>query len=193
MRLIALAGVLAVAAFAVGCGSDDTDTDAAQTDAAAVSDDEAMEKDDDAMKKDGDAMEKDDDAMEKDGEAMKGDAAGAATIKVVDSQFGEVIADGSGEALYLFDKEAGSESECYGECAEAWPPVLTSGDPRAGSGAEAELLGTTERDGGELQVTYAGHPLYYYVDDSPGTILCHNVDEFGGLWLVVQPSGEAVA
>jgi len=193
MRLIALAGVLAVAAFAVGCGSDDSDTDtAAQTDAAAVTDDEAMEKDEDAMKKDGDAMEKDGDAMEKDGEAMKGEAAGAATIKVVDSQYGSVVADGSGEALYLFDKETGTESECYGECAVAWPPVLTSGDPKAGSGAEAELLGTTERKDGELQVTYAGHPLYYYVDDSPGTILCQNVDEFGGLWLVVQPDGNAV-
>lgn len=195
MRLIALAGVLAVAAFAVGCGSDDSDTDtaAAQTDAAAVSDDDAMEKDGDAMEKDDEAMKKDGDAMEKDGEAMKGDAAGAATIKVVDSQFGEVIADGSGEALYLFDKEKSVESECYGECAEAWPPVLTAGEPKAGSGAKAELLGTTKRDDGELQVTYDGRPLYYYVDDAPGTILCHNVDEFGGLWLVVQPNGEAVS
>lgn len=193
MRLIALAGVLAVAAFAVGCGSDDSSTDTvAQTDAAAVSDDDAMKKDEEAMKKDGDAMEKEGDAMKKDGEAMKGEAAGAATIEVVDSQYGSVIADGSGEALYLFDRETGSESECYGECAEAWPPVLTSGEPKPGSGAEAALLGTTERKDGEMQVTYAGHPLYYYVDDSPGTILCQNVDEFGGLWLVVQPDGAPV-
>jgi predicted lipoprotein with Yx(FWY)xxD motif len=191
MRWIAIAGVLAVAAFAVGCGSEDSGTDtSAQTDAAAVGEDEAMKKEE--AKADGDAMKKDGDAKKKDGGAMKGEAAGAATIEVVESQYGSVIADGSGEALYLLDKESGSTSECYGECAEAWPPLLTSGDPKAGSGAEAGLLGTTERNEGELQVTYNGHPLYYYVDDSPGTILCQNVDEFGGLWLVVQPDGEAV-
>jgi len=70
---------------------------------------------------------------------------------------------------------------------------VTDGAPVAGGGADGELLGTTERPNGEVQVTYDGHPLYYYVDDAPGTILCHNVDEFGGLWLVVQPDGEAVS
>lgn len=41
-------------------------------------------------------------------------------------------------------------------------------------------------------MTYAGHPPYYYKDDTPGNILCQNVDEFGGLWLVVKPKGEPV-
>ena len=63
---------------------------------------------------------------------------------------------------------------------------------RPGSGVDAKLLGTTERDDGSTQVTYAGHPLYYYVDDPPGEVLCQNVEEFGGLWLVVEPSGDAV-
>lgn len=183
MRWIALFGVLAVAAFAVGCGDDsDTGTTAAQTDAA-VAEDDAMKDEDGAMKKDEDGAMKHDDAM-------KGE--GVATVKVVDSQYGAVLADASGEAFYLFDKEQGEESECFGECAEAWPPVLTTDAPKAGNGADAELLGTTERPDGKLQVTYADHPLYYYVDDAPGTILCQNVDEFGGLWLVVQPSGEPV-
>jgi predicted lipoprotein with Yx(FWY)xxD motif len=113
-------------------------------------------------------------------------------VKVVESQFGRVIADGTGEAFYLFDKEQTRKAECYGECATAWPPVLTKGKPRAGKGVEAAKLGTTRRRDGKLQVTYAGHPLYYYVDDAPGTILCQNVDEFGGLWLVVKPSGQPV-
>jgi predicted lipoprotein with Yx(FWY)xxD motif len=116
-----------------------------------------------------------------------------AVVKVVGSQYGRVIADRKGEALYLFDKERGRKSECYGECAVAWPPVLAKGAPRAGEGAKQAKLGTTRRRDGKLQVTYAGHPLYYYVGDSPGTIRCHYVDEFGGLWLVVKPNGRPVS
>lgn len=113
-------------------------------------------------------------------------------VKVVDSEYGPVVADAKGEAFYLFDKERSPRPECFGACAEAWPPVLTKGEPRAGKGARAQLLGTTRRPNGKLQVTYAGHPLYYYVDDSPGVILCQNVSEFGGLWLVVKPGGAPV-
>jgi predicted lipoprotein with Yx(FWY)xxD motif len=75
----------------------------------------------------------------------------------------------------------------------AWPPVLTAAKPRAGKGANASLLGATRRRSGKLQVTYNGHPLYSFKDDEPGTSLCHNVDEFGGLWLVVRPDRNAVA
>ena len=132
--------------------------------------------------------------------AMKAEKAGedamaakpGATVKVVNSEFGRVIADRRGEAFYLFDAETGKRSRCYGECAVAWPPLLTKGKPRAGEGADSDLLGTTRRRNGKLQVTYNDHPLYYFKDDEPGRILCHNVAEFGGLWLVVNPRGEAV-
>jgi predicted lipoprotein with Yx(FWY)xxD motif len=70
--------------------------------------------------------------------------------------------------------------------------VLTKGRPVAGKGARQRLLGSTRRGGGKRQVTYDGHPLYYYVDDAPGRVLCHNVLEFGGLWLVVEPDGSPV-
>lgn len=113
-------------------------------------------------------------------------------LKVVGSDYGPVVADARGEALYLFGRETGKKSRCYGACARAWPPLLTKGKPRAGKGVKARLLGTTPRKNGKLQVTYKGHPLYYYVDDSPGTILCQNVSEFGGLWLVVKPNGNPV-
>ena len=131
-------------------------------------------------------------------DAMKPRAATAmrrrgAVVKVVDSKYGRVLADRHGEAFYLFDKEDAQRSECYGACASAWPPVLARGTPRAGSGATASLLGTTTRRDGRRQVTYAGHPLYYYVQDAPGTILCHDVFEYGGRWLVVAPSGAARA
>ena len=109
------------------------------------------------------------------------------------SRYGKVLFDGRGRALYLFTRENGSSSRCYGDCARAWPPFYTRGKPRAGDGADASLFGTTKRRGGRRQVTYDGHPLYYYVSDrAPGQITCQDVVEFGGTWLVVSPGGEAV-
>lgn len=169
MTRIALLALGATASIAAGCG-DDGDSGG---NAAAGS---------------GDVMARADDAMKADAAAT---AKRGRVVKVVLSDYGRVIADKTGEAFYLFDKERDEKSRCYGECAEAWPPVLTKGKPRAGKGAKPRLLGTTKRRNGKLQVTYAGHPLYYYKDDSPGTILCHDVDEFGGLWLVVEPNGKA--
>jgi predicted lipoprotein with Yx(FWY)xxD motif len=113
-------------------------------------------------------------------------------LKVVDSQYGKILGDGKGQAVYVFDKETTRTSECYGACARAWPPVLTKGRPRAGKGARARLLGTTRRRNGKRQLTYRGRPLYYYVHDSPGTVLCHDVLEFGGLWLVIRRGGRPV-
>ncbi len=115
------------------------------------------------------------------------------TIRVVDSQFGRILAARRGQAVYLFDKETSARSRCYGACAKAWPPVLTKGRPVAGSGAKAILLGTTRRRDGTRQVTYRGQPLYYYVADAPGRVLCHDVEEFGGTWLVLRSNGRAVA
>jgi predicted lipoprotein with Yx(FWY)xxD motif len=115
------------------------------------------------------------------------------TVKVVSSQFGRILADGRGQAFYYFDAErAGSRPRCYGACAEAWPPVLAKGRPVAGAGARSGKIGVTRRRNGTRQVTYAGRPLYYYVADSPGQVLCHNVREFGGLWVVIRPDGRQV-
>jgi predicted lipoprotein with Yx(FWY)xxD motif len=179
--LLALA---AIALLAAGCGDDDANgsADAAPSAQAAM-----KEKEDAAMKA------KEEAAMKAKEDAAMMAAKHRATIKIVDSQYGRVIADRRGEALYLFDKEKGKRSRCYGECAVAWPPVLTKAKAHAGKGADADLLGTTKRRNGKLQVTYNGHPLYYFKDDEPGRILCHNVDEFGGTWLVVTPRGDAVS
>jgi predicted lipoprotein with Yx(FWY)xxD motif len=111
-------------------------------------------------------------------------------VKVVGSPFGRVVADRQGEAFYLFDSDRTGESRCYGTCAKVWPPVLAKGRLIALKGARTELLGTTMRNNGKRQLTYAGSPMYYYRHDSPGSILCHDVEEFGGLWLVLRPSGQ---
>lgn len=114
------------------------------------------------------------------------------TVKVVSSQYGPVLADGRGQAFYLFADDKTSRSRCYGACAQRWPPVLARGTPRAGPGGKSRLLGTTRRAGGKVQLTYAGHPMYYYDADAPGRILCQGVNEFGGLWLVVRSNGKPV-
>ena len=126
------------------------------------------------------------------GGGSKGQAGSGTEVVAADSQYGSVLFNSERQVVYLFDKETSETSRCYGACAEAWPPVLTEGDPRAGDGAEAKLLGTTEREDGSTQVTYNGNPLYYYVDDPPGEVLCHGVEEFGGVWLAVDPGGEVV-
>ena len=109
------------------------------------------------------------------------------------SAFGEILFDGRGYVLYAFTRDAHGTSVCRGACARAWPPYLVNARPRAGAGVAAGRVGTTKRRNGSLQVTYAGRPLYYYVGDrKPGQILCQDVTEFGGVWLVVRPSGRVV-
>jgi predicted lipoprotein with Yx(FWY)xxD motif len=121
-------------------------------------------------------------------------AAAGATISVAtNSKLGQILVDGKGLTVYLFVKDTGTSSTCYTSCAQIWPPVLTSGPPQAGTGATASLLGTTTRTDGTVEVTYAGHPLYYFVQDKqPGDATGQGIDGFGGLWWVLTPSGAAM-
>ena len=114
------------------------------------------------------------------------------TVKTASSRFGTILVDGAGRTLYLFTADRGKTSRCYGACAKAWPVTYAKGTPRAAGGARASLLGRTKRRDGRLQVTYRGRPLYYYVNERAGQVLCQNVNEFGGLWLIVRPDGRAV-
>ena len=113
-------------------------------------------------------------------------------LRTIESQYGRIVGDGGGLAVYIFDKERRGRSECYGACAKAWPPVLAKGRPVAGRGIDEELLGTTRRRNGRRQVTYRGQPLYFYEHDRPGLVLCHDVVEFGGTWLVIRADGRPV-
>ena len=112
-------------------------------------------------------------------------------ITADDSEYGTMLFDERGQAIYLFDEETSETPACYDDCAAAWPPVLTEGAPEADGAVDEALLGTTEREDGAVQVTYGGHPLYFYADEDPGEVLCHDVDDFGGTWLVVTPQGDA--
>ena len=108
-----------------------------------------------------------------------------AAVSVVEhADLGEILVDHSGRSLYLFTNDVADTSNCSGGCAERWPPLLTVGDPAAGDGASADLLGTTARDDGSVQVTYNGAPLYYFVgDDKPGDA---NGQDVGNVWFVLQ-------
>jgi predicted lipoprotein with Yx(FWY)xxD motif len=117
-------------------------------------------------------------------------AARGKTIRLGGSQFGSMLFDVHRQAIYVFQRDRRNKSNCYGECARLWPPVITKGKPRAGKGVRASLLGTTRRRDGKLQVTYAGKPLYFYAHEGPGEVECHNVFLNGGLWWVVGPSGK---
>jgi predicted lipoprotein with Yx(FWY)xxD motif len=115
-------------------------------------------------------------------------------VRVARTAYGPALVDRRGFALYRFTHDRSSASTCYGACAVAWPPYLvkqrTAGADR---GAHASSLGTTRRQDGRLQLTYAGHPLYYYVGDRrPHEVLCQAVTEYGGTWNVVAPDGHAI-
>jgi predicted lipoprotein with Yx(FWY)xxD motif len=115
------------------------------------------------------------------------------TLKAKPSAYGKILFDGRGYVLYAFTRDKNRRSSCYGACAKAWPVYYKRGVLVTGNGIRPKLVGTTKRRNGRRQLTYAGRPLYYYIGDrKPGQILCQNVAEFGGRWLVVRPNGKLV-
>ena len=107
---------------------------------------------------------------------------------------GTALVDGAGRALYLFEADTGTTSTCTGACAQVWPPLLASGPAPAVTGAaQASLVGTSPRADGTLQVTYHGHPLYYFAGDkAPGDVTGQGIHNFGGGWYVVTPAGDEI-
>jgi predicted lipoprotein with Yx(FWY)xxD motif len=106
---------------------------------------------------------------------------------------GQILVGASGRTLYFFLADKGMTSTCTGSCAQNWPPVTTTGAPHAMAGVTQGLLGTTRRGDGTMQVTYHGHPLYYFIADaSAGTASGEGIDAFGARWEVVNAAGVAV-
>ncbi len=119
-------------------------------------------------------------------------SAGTKVAVANNAKLGQILVDDKGMTLYLFVKDTGTSSTCYDQCATFWPPLLTTGKPQAGTGANQSLLGTTTRTDGKVEVTYAGHPLYYFQKDkAPGDITGQGVNGFGDLWWVLTPAGAA--
>jgi predicted lipoprotein with Yx(FWY)xxD motif len=120
-------------------------------------------------------------------------SAPASIVGTKTSSLGTFLVDGDGRALYLWDADHGSTSTCTGACAQAWPPVTTTGTPKPSGAVKASLLGTTKRPDGSLEATYAGHPLYTFAGDArAGQTTGEGSNGFGAPWWVVTPAGKAL-
>jgi predicted lipoprotein with Yx(FWY)xxD motif len=95
--------------------------------------------------------------------------------------------------VYAFARDGRNRSTCTGACAKAWPPVTTAAKPKASGGANARDLAMIARAGGIKQVTYKGHPLYYFVGDkTSATAAGQAINGFGARWYVLSPSGREI-
>jgi predicted lipoprotein with Yx(FWY)xxD motif len=116
------------------------------------------------------------------------------TVEVRTTRLGKILVDSQGRTLYLFKKDTHGRSSCSGECAKFWPPLRVAGKPTAGSGVSASKLSTISRSDGKRQVTYNGHPLYTFLQDSrPGQTNGQGVTAFGATWFVLSPTGSQVS
>src|SRR2546422_11350589 len=105
---------------------------------------------------------------------------------------GKVLVGANARTLYLFPADKGTKSVCYGQCATYWPPLI-AGKPTAGAGLNASLLGTTKRKDGKLQVTYNGHPLYFFQPDKKARdINGQGYVHFGGSWWTISAAGAKI-
>ncbi|HEX4525971.1 MAG TPA: hypothetical protein VH108_04450 [Gaiellaceae bacterium] len=122
-----------------------------------------------------------------------GTATSGTKVAIGNSRLGRILVDSKGITLYDFPPDKGTVSVCYSACAAIWPPLITKGKPVAGPGVRASLLGTTKRKDGKLEVTYNGHPLYYFVSDrKPGQTTGQGLNQFGGPWWVLSPAGKEI-
>jgi predicted lipoprotein with Yx(FWY)xxD motif len=116
-----------------------------------------------------------------------------ATVAVKASKLGNLLVDAQGRTLYLFEADKTTASTCYSACASIWPPLTTTGAAKAGSQVNASQLGATKRSDGKSEVTYHGHPLYYYAGDTaPGATTGQGLNQFGAKWYVVAPTGNKI-
>jgi len=116
-----------------------------------------------------------------------------AQLATAESRYGRILVDGSGRTLYLFDIERDPTPRCYDACAVSWPPLLATTASTTDPLLNQTSIAVSPRNNDSQQLTYNGHPLYYYVGDTKaGQIRCQNAVEFGGTWLIVRPSGKLV-
>ncbi|HEX3979175.1 MAG TPA: hypothetical protein VHW96_23085 [Solirubrobacteraceae bacterium] len=117
----------------------------------------------------------------------------ASAVSVRSTSLGKTLVDANGRTLYLFEGDSRNVSRLSGAGLSVWPRFVATGPVTAGNGVQMAKLGTTTSPSGVRQITYNGHPLYYYVGDSkPGSTRGQALNQFGALWYVLSPSGKAV-
>ncbi|HEX9387033.1 MAG TPA: hypothetical protein VF918_11995 [Anaerolineales bacterium] len=119
---------------------------------------------------------------------------GEATVNVADvGTYGSALVNGEGMPLYVFSLDTGGTSACTDDCAAEWIPLASQGTPAAGEGVDATLLGTITRDDGTMQVTYNGHLLYTFAEDTTaGDAAGQAMEDFDGTWNLISPEGEPI-
>ncbi|HSJ46148.1 MAG TPA: hypothetical protein VK923_15850 [Euzebyales bacterium] len=178
MRVPRIALLLVTLLLAAACGGDEAAGDGGGTSEVAAEASEAAAAPSEPAASSEPAAETSEDAS----------AAGGGAIEVASTDLGDILVDGEGMTLYVFDNDTGGTSSCTGDCVANWPPL--TGDVTAGDGVDESLLGTTQRDDGSMQVTYADQPLYHFAgDQAPGDV---NGQAVGGIWWVVGADGEKI-
>ena len=122
-------------------------------------------------------------------------AAGAANsaVAIRSTSLGKILVDAKGRTLYLFEADKPNMSNCSGACLSLWPAFTAQAKPKAGAGVSAAKIGTIAMNGGKRQVTYNGHPLYYYAaDQKPGDTTGQGLNQFGAAWDVLAPTGKGI-
>lgn len=114
-----------------------------------------------------------------------------ADLAVAQTSLGEVLVDGQGKTVYVFDKDAkgATASACTDQCATTWPAVVATAATPTGDGVDADLASITGVSG-EPQVTVDGLPVYTFAKDTaPGDVMGQGVM---GKWWVLSPTGEKI-
>jgi predicted lipoprotein with Yx(FWY)xxD motif len=120
-------------------------------------------------------------------------AATGVSIEAHSGPMGTFLTDSSGKTLYLFASDSATKSSCSGGCTAFWPPLTSTGTPKATGAAASGTITTLTRSDGSKQVVYDGHPLYYFKEDSSaGQTNGQGSDNFGAKWWLVAPSGQPI-
>jgi predicted lipoprotein with Yx(FWY)xxD motif len=190
LAVLAVAFGLVVAACGGGSSSSESSGGSGESEAASSESGGGY-----SYKSGGGSSESSESEAESESETASSEAGGApAPVSVGEAaNVGMVLVDSEGMTLYYFEKDqkGSGVSKCEGACAEAWPPLTTGGEPEAMSGVNASMMGTIERSDGTMQVTYAGWPLYTFVEDKkPGEDNGTDSKAFGASWYPLHPNGE---
>jgi predicted lipoprotein with Yx(FWY)xxD motif len=120
---------------------------------------------------------------------------GKVVVETHTGPLGTYLTDSSGRTLYMFASDTSTASSCIGQCLTYWPALTTTAaaSDEVSGGASAAMLGTISSGGASKQVTYAGHPLYYFFEDAnPGDTLGQGSTNFGAKWWILAPSGKPI-
>ena len=121
-----------------------------------------------------------------------GNAGTGTTLHLADTSLGSIVVGPKGHTLYMLSADSFNHSTCYASCAQNWPPLITTGKPHVASGLNPSLLATALRSGGSRQVTYNGHPLYYFTGDTAaGQTNGEGAFAFNGYWYAVNSAGSS--